>query len=247
MRFSRLPILLILSIVLLGWYDPVIPTAGASGGEAMSGISVTGECLLKVAQDRGSVIVASSVLAKTPKEASEQAVRAHEGVRAEVKALNLKDYIAETAGYSVNEECTWPDGRKVCTGYRARLATRFETSEIGRVGDIIAIAAERGSEEVSELTTLVSPALMQREREACLERATRNARAKAEQIAAGAGVKLGGVVSITEGGVSGSPEVPVTRSYGVRAMTASLEAASPTVESRPIDVTVMVSALYRIE
>ena len=247
MRLSHLPAPLILSILLLGWYDPAIPTAGASGGEPMSGISVTGECLIKVAQDRGSVTVASSVLAQTPKEASEQAVRAHEVVRAEVKALNLNDYIAETAGYSVNEECTWPDGRKVCAGYRARLATRFETSEIGRVGDIIAVAAQHSSEEVSDLTTLVSPALMQREREGCLEVATRNARARAEKIAAGAGVKLGPVISIIEGGVETPPIAPVTRGFPVQAMAMSEAAPAPTVEARPVVLTVAVAAVFRIE
>ncbi len=224
-----------------------VPALFAADREKGGGIAVTGECLTKVTQDRGSVTVASSLVAKTPKEASERAVTAHEAVKAEVKKLGLKDSIAETAGYSVYEECSYPDGRKVCQGYRARLATRFETSEIGRLGDIIAVASKLGSEEVSDLQTLVSPERMQKEREGCLEVATKNAQAKASKIAAGAGVKLGRVVSIDEGG-GDAPVAPMPRAYAMKAM-AMAEDAAPTasVEARPVDVRVVVSALYSID
>jgi hypothetical protein len=225
----------------------VIPAFATTGEERTSGIAVTGECLKKVVQDRGAVTVASSIVAKTPKEASERAVTAHEAVKSEVKKLGLKDSVAETAGYSVYEECSYPDGRKACQGYRARLATRFETSEIGRLGDIIAVASKLGSEEVSDLQTLVSPELMQREREGCLEIATRNAEAKAQKIASGAGIKLGRVISISEGG-SEAPVVAFPRAYAMKAAAMAEEAApAASVEARPVDVRVVVSAVYGIE
>jgi uncharacterized protein len=213
--------------------------------EAAKGISVVGECLTKVVQDRGSVTVANSVVAKTPKEASERAVRAHEALRAEVRKLSLKDETAETAGYQVYEECSYPDGRKSCVGFRARLSTRFETSEIGRLGEIIAVASSGGAEEVSNLHTLVSPALMQRAREECLEVATRNATTKAQKIATGAGVRLGRVVSISEGSSAESPVMPLPRAMAMEG--AMVKANVPSIEAKPEDVRVVVSAAYAIE
>ena len=210
-----------------------------------NGISVLGECITKVAQDRGSVTVASAVVAKSPKDASEQAVRAHEAIRAEVRKLNLRDGVAETAGYTVTEECSYPDGRKVCSGYRARLATRFETSEIGRIGEVIAVASKLGSEEVSDLHTLVSPQLMQREREGCLEQATRNALAKAQKIAQGGGVKLGRLLSVSESGAVEPPIVPFPRAVAMEGMM--VKSAAPSIEAKPEDVRVVVSAVYAID
>lgn len=232
---------------LLGFFVFLLGAGVAFAADSPTGIAVAGECLKKVVQDRGAVTVASSVVSKTPKEASERAVSAHEAVKGEVKKLGLKDFLAETQGYSVLEECSYPDGRKVCQGYRARLATRFETSEIGRLGDIIGVASKLGSEEVSDLQTLVSPELMQREREGCLEVATKNALAKAQKIAAGAGVKLGRVRSIIEGGGE-APVSPMPRAFAMKAM-AMAEDAAPTasVEARPIDIKVEVSAIYAIE
>lgn len=220
----------------------------AAEAQRPSGITVTGECLTKVVQDRGSVTVASTARSKISREASERVIKAHEEVRAAVKKLGLKDFVAETAGFSVFEECSYPDGKKVCTGYQARLATRFETSEIGRLGDIIGSAAELGAEEVSSLEMLVSPALMQREREACLERATQNAFSKATKIAAGAGVKLGRTVSIVEGMGGGGVVTPMAEAYSLRsAPMAAAEASGPTVEARPVDVQLVVTANYAIE
>ena len=240
----RSPILAFVALLIVA---PPMSPRRAFAAEQPTGISVTGECLRKVVQDRGAVTVASSVVAKTPKEASERAVTAHEQIKSEVRKLALKDFVTETAGYSVYEECSYPDGQKVCQGYRARLASRFETSEIGRLGDIIAVASKLGSEEVSDLQTLVSPELMQREREGCLEVATKNAQAKAAKIAAGAGVKLGRVLSIVEGS-GDAPVAPLPRAYAMKAM-AMAEEATPTasIEARPQDIKVEVSALYALE
>ena len=210
-----------------------------------NGISVFGECIVKVTQDRGSVTVANTVVAKSAKEASEQAVRAHEALRAEVKKLQLKDSTAETAGYTVEEECSYPQGGKVCSGYRARLATQFESSEIGRIGEVIAVASKMGSEEVSDLRTLVSPQLMQHEREGCLEVATRNAMAKAQKIATGAGVRLGRLISISEAGGGEPPSVRFTRAVAMA--DRMVDSAAPTIEAKPEDVRVVVSAVYAIE
>jgi uncharacterized protein YggE len=231
--------------LILNLHAPA-PTS-ANEIEKVSGIAVAGECLAKVTQDRGSIVVASSVVARTAKEASERATRAHEAVKAAVKKLELKDGISETAGYSVFEECSYNNqGKRECRGYRARMATRFETSEISRLGDIIAVASEQSSEEVSELQTIVSPALMQRERESCLENATRNARAKAAMIAKGAGVKLGRVLSIREAGED-MPISPIPRGFAMTRAVAEEASAAPSIEAKPLNVLVTVSVVFAIE
>ena len=210
-------------------------------------IAVTGECLTRVAQDRGAVTVTSSIIAKTPQEASSKTIASHEAIKTEVKRLNLRDASTETVVYSVFEECAYDGSRRSCTGFRARLASRFETSDIARIGEVIGVASRLGAEEVSNLQTLVSPELMKREREGCLEQATRNAASKAAKLAAGAGVSLGRIRSIEEVAASGG-SWPVAREFAPRAFAAVADTGpEASVETKPVDISVTVSVVYDID
>ena len=214
----------------------------------LGGITVSGECLTKVVQDRGRVSLGSTSLAPKPKEASEQANKAHEALKARVKALGLKDFLSETADYSVSQECSYSNSKRICQGYRARITTTFETSEIPRLGDIVAVAAEMGSEEVSSLQTFASPELLKRSREACLEAAAKDAAAKAQRLASGAGIKVGRVLAIDESGAAQRPIPLLSRNFApeMAAMSDS-SSAGPSIDSRPIDMQVQISVTYGIE
>jgi uncharacterized protein YggE len=218
-----------------------------SPGRAPLGIVVVGECLSKVSQDRGSVTLASSILAPAPKEASEKAVRAHEGIKRAVRDLALPDFTSETANYSVQQECLYPEGRRTCRGYRAHLATRFETSDIARLGDIIGVASQMSSEEVSDLNTFASPERLKSVREACLETAMRNAATKAQKLAGGAGVKLGKLLSVREGVVDGAVGPMPTMRHFEGAVMAEASSSAPSVDAKPIDLRVEITAQYAIE
>lgn len=214
----------------------------------VGGITVSGECLTKVVQDRGRVSLGSTSLAPKPKEASEQAIKAHEALKARVKALGLKDFFSETADYSVSQECSYSNSKRICQGYRSRITTTFETSEIPRLGDIVAVAAEMGSEEVSSLQTFASPELLKRSREACLEAAAKDAAAKAQRLASGAGVKVGRVLVIDESGSEQRPIPLLSRNFAPE-MAAMSDSSSggPSIDSRPIDMQVQISVTYGIE
>lgn len=207
------------------------------------GITATGECLTKVVQDRGRVSLGSTSVAKTPKEASEQAIRSHEALKLKVKELRLKDFVSNTANYQVFEECSYNQNKRSCQGYRARITTEFETSEIARLGDIIAVGSSLGSEEISNLETFASPELLKRSREECLEIATQNAAVKAQKLARGAGVKLGAPLAIQESS-SGESVHPV---YARQRMLAATESTGPSIDSRPLDLQVAVTVTYSFE
>lgn len=217
--------------------------------EAPNGIVVSGECLTKVTQDRGSVVIGSTFVAKSTKEASERVIRTHEALKARVIGLGLKNFISETAEYSVNQECSYDQGKRHCEGYRARLATRFETSEIARIGDIIAASSELGSEEVSDLTTFAAPETVKSAREACLEIAMKNAASKAQTLARGAGVALGKLKLIQESALpQGDRPIPMARrGLEVAAMSADIASAGPSIDAKPLDLKVEITAQYAID
>jgi uncharacterized protein YggE len=211
------------------------------------GIQASGQCLKKVPQDRGSIVVTTSIVANTPKEASQQATKAHERVRSEIANLKLQDSQTETINYSINEECLYENNKRTCRGFRATYASRFETSEIARIGEAIGVAAQNSSAEVSQLQTFVSPSRLKAERESCLEIASQDAAAKALKLARGAGVKLGRLTALSEQPEAGnvSPYMPRV-AYAMEA-SSSAKMAAPAIESQPVDLEVAVRATYAIE
>jgi len=217
-------------------------TAGQADQEPPKGITVVGECLKKVTRDRGAVTVSSSVVALTARESSKKATETHERIKGDVKNLLLKDLTVSTTGYSVSQECSWSNSGKTCTGYRTTISTRYETPNLIDLESIIGVATKYGAEDVAQLETFASPSLLKSERESCLEIATRNAQAKAEKIASGAGVKLGAVISITENSHAGPP---IYRGDMLR-MEAS-PAVKPSIDAAPLDLEVAVSAVYSIQ
>ena len=229
---------------------PSAPAKSASTpSDNSSGISVSGQCLKKVIQDRGAITVSNVVTLPTAREASDSAVEAHEKLKTEIKALALKDSAIETAGYSVSEIFDYAQPKRVSKGFQARLSTRIETSEVARIGEVIALASKHNAENVGGLEMFVSPEKLKVEREDCLAVATKNAADKASKIAAGAGVKLGRVIQVSETGdqgLGGGGGPRYLKSMAMAESSADSQAA-PSIDARPTDLVVTVTARYGVE
>lgn len=218
----------------------------ASADTQPNGITVTGECLKKVTRDRGAVTVTSSIVAPSPREASQKAIQSHEKMKSSITALKLAGLVPATAGYSVSQECSYGNAGKRCSGYRATLSTRYETPTLRDLESIVDVASQEGAESVSELETFVAPETLKKEREACLEVATQNARSKAEQIARGATVKLGRPLVLQEQGEPNQVVPRTQRAYAAESLQA-MGASAPSIDAAPFDLQVSVTAIYGIE
>jgi len=239
-------ILAILSILI----NPLIgPTSNVYADEPRGGISVTGECLKKIQRDRGTVTVSSAIVSPTARESSTKTIEAHEKIKAEVQALKLSELTLATAGYSVSQECSYnvKTSARECSGYRTTISTRFETSNLAQLEDVIGIASKLGAQEVSQLEAFVSPAVLRGEREDCLGVATRNARAKAQKIAEGAGVALAKLISVSEVGEERYPPVALRGTFAKSAASAERADAGPSIDAQPYDLQVAVHAVYGIQ
>jgi uncharacterized protein YggE len=220
----------------------------AHAEERLAGIAVTGECLKKVTRDRAAVTISTSLVAATAKDSSKKAIEAHEAIKTQVRALKLANLSIGTARYSVDQECTYNSkiSGRVCEGYRTTISTRFETPTIVDLEDIIGIASKLGAQDVSQLEAFVSPEALKSERESCLETATKNAQAKAQKIAAGAGVQLGKLISVSEGANEQSPPFMATRAMAMNAESDGGK-RGPSIDAEPLDLRVSVNSVYGIQ
>jgi len=222
------------------------PSKAAIQSDA-SGIMATGTCLKKISQDRAAVTLSVSTLAPNPSLASNETTKLHQKLRDAVQHLKLENLALETTNYSVGEEREWVNKKMVSKGFRSRISLVVETSEISRVGEVIAAATKLGVKDIDGLNTFVSSDKYKAEYEGCLEVATRNARDKALKLAKGAGVKLGKVKSISEGPAPssqnyGNRPVMMTRAFS-DAAAPELD-AGPTIDTKSVDLNVSATVTF---
>jgi len=126
---------------------------------------------------------------------------------------------------------------------------QVETASIGRLGEVIVIAAKEGLKDVGALRTFLSEEKKLAEHVACLKDAAANARAKAEKLAGALGANLGRALSIQEGGASPFPEPEPPRLMMADALGGARESkmAAPSVDAAAQTFTTTISASFLLQ
>lgn len=186
-------------------------------------VSVSGNCIKKVSPDRGTVTLVSQYTEKDAKTASQKAMATYEKIRQAVQKMKLKDLELQTSEYSVQEQFEYINNKSTSKGMRASLGLQITTSEISKLGEIIALSQQFEINRVTDLNTFLSAEKSKETREDCLVEAIKNARSKAEKMAESARAKVGNVQLIDE-----NPN----RSIGNESAYAMMDEAAESPQSR---------------
>lgn len=157
-----------------------------------------------------------------------------------LKRLGIPDKSIQTSGISVSPQ--YPDynskqPRRV-TGYEVSNSVTVTVDDLGKLGPAIDALVTSGANSLGSVAFSIRDPkpLMARAREA----AVKDAVAKAETLSHAAGVKLGPIVAISEGGIS--PPQPMYR----MAMSMAAPAAPPPVAPGENSVSANVSITWEI-
>lgn len=211
-------------------------------------ISVSGNCIKKVAPDRGMVTLVAQFNDKSAGVASKKAMETYEKIRLAVEKMKLKDLELQTSEYSVQEIFDYQANKRTSKGMQASLGLQVVTSEISRLGDVAALSAQFEINRVENLSTFLSAEKAKASRESCLVEAIKNAREKAEKMAQSAQAKVGEVQLIDE-----NPDSPQSNSFrGEMAMgdysaKAVSNQISPSIQSKPELISVNVSVKFGLK
>lgn len=216
-----------------------------STAAAAADIFVTGKCRKDVEPDRVSVVLGSRTTEKDAATASKKVTATYEAIRKEVRKLNLKDLRLQTANYSVTPEWDYSTQKRVFKGYTAAMGLEVETSEIPRVGELFALTSKLGLQDVSGLTTFLSPALVKTEHENCLGVAVKEARVKAEKMSAAANLKLGDLITLSE--MAPDAPMPMMGRSSKMMMAESASDSGAGMEVKPISVEIVIYAKYALK
>lgn len=163
-------------------------------------ITVTGKAEAQAVPDIATMSIGVETEAKTPSDALAENAERMTAVMARLKNAGIADKDLQTSQLGI-----WPifaerqQPRKT-VGYRASNQLRVTIRDIDRLGAILDATVTDGANSISGPTfSIADPEpLLAKARDGAVE----DAIAKAERYAAAAGVKLGRVLSIDEGGSS---------------------------------------------
>ncbi|WP_050525537.1 SIMPL domain-containing protein [Pseudorhodobacter aquimaris] len=166
----------------------------------MAQISVTGEGVVMAAPDMATVTLGVTSSDKTAKLAMDANSAALAEVLKDLKAAGIKSADIQTSGLSLQPE--WDsnsagNGRTI-GGYTARNRLTVQVRALDNLGAVLDAAVKDGANTLDGVEFGVAepgPLL-----DAARVRAVGNARKRAEVITSAAGVRLGQISSITEGG-----------------------------------------------
>lgn len=159
-------------------------------------IVTSGEGVVKRAPDRAWVTIAAEDRARTPQEAQQANVDAMNAVIGRIKQAGVGDDAIQTAGYTLQPEFDYQNGRQSLRDYVARNQVRVRVDVLAKTGDVIGAAVASGATSVTGVQfDLKDRSTVERE---AVTLAVRDARQRADAAAAGAGVQIERILRIEE-------------------------------------------------
>lgn len=168
-------------------------------------ISVTGTGTVETAPDMATLMIGVTTQAATAAEALASNSKATDAVIARLTASGVEARDMQTSNLSINPNWTGYDSSNpTISGYIAMNMLTVRVRALDSTGAVLDAAVADGANTLNGMTFgLADPEPVMNE---ARKEAVADARAKAELLAAAAGVKLGQIVSITDAGAMSDPQ-----------------------------------------
>jgi len=169
------------------------------------GISVAGEGRLTATPDVAVLTLGVEVTAASVDQAYQDANKAMDGVIAALKTAGLAEKDYKTTQFNINIIRRTVNGEDTIQGYRVNNQVSAKVRPVASAGKVltqVTAAAGNAARVQGIQLTLDDPAKLQTQ---LRDLAMADARAKADQLAARAGVKAGVPISIQDGGTPVTP------------------------------------------
>ncbi len=220
---------------------PVQPTAV---GSYPSAITVVGEGTAKADPDVAYVTTGVQTRAKTARDAQDQNTQTMSSVLAAVRALGVADADIRTVGLSLQPNySSGPNQASQIDGYTAINSVTISVQDVTKVGAILDAAVGAGANQNGGVQFGLKNDAQARGQ--ALGDAVRSARTRADAIASAAGVKITGIVSMTDLS-SGATPVPPPRPFAVSGEAASAAGPVP-VQPGQLNLTARVQVIFSVQ
>jgi hypothetical protein len=229
--------------VLAGALTPrtYAPANGASDQPPEHTISVAGSGKVVVVPDLATVRLGVVIERDTAKKAREAAAESMTRVVAAVKALGIEDKDIATSTVSLNPVYSYPVNQAPkIRGYQLQNMVTVTVRDLDKLSDLLDDTVIAGATSVDGISFDVADRTKAEEQ--AREAAVKDAKAKADTLAAGLGVRITGVASVSE---SVSTPIWYERAYAAPAAGADAAAETPVMPGTT-DVVITVQVTFLI-
>ena len=228
-------ILILALIIIFG----VSSTAAAE--EKISTISVSGEGVIEVAPDRATISVGVVTRDKIASKVQNDNARIANEIIKSVAALGIDKKNIRTGNYSFHQFYRQENNKRVADGYEANNTVTIIVDDLNLVGKIIDTSLSHGANNIDALEFgIKNKSNLQNE---AIRLAVRDARAKAEVVAAELGKNIIGVKNIAVN--SGYISAPRANKFAMAEMSMEMDAATP-IESGTLTCSANVHVEFEI-
>ena len=226
---------------------PITIAQSGPGGEGIPKISASGTSELTVAPDEAIMRIKVETKAKTAKETQDKNSETMTQVQSALKRAGIASDKIETDQYNLYPWTEWDNvqQKSIEMGYTLYHTIKVTTTDLNKVGEFIGTAVDAGANGVENIQFDLTDKKKEEVRKDALQQAAQNAKAKAETIAAGLGVKIGAIQDISESSFNYGP---IYRGYdmAMKSMGGMAESAPAPIQPEQISVQATVSVSYRI-
>ncbi len=166
--------------------------------ETVRSINVSGVGRVKAAPDVADIGLGVTIRDQEAGGASQQAAEAMDAMVTALLAMGIAEADIQTTSLNLNPVYNWESETPEITGWEANNLVNVTVREIDSVGAVVDTATAAGANSINGISFRVEDAT---EAEAAARSAAvADAKAKADQLAADAGVEITGIITITESG-----------------------------------------------
>jgi len=231
-------------IVILGFLAAITYLVPKTSSEKT--ISVTGTAQISVPPDKVLIYLQVQTRSNT---SADEAKNLNSNISDAVLTSLLKVGVdrsnIETGGFSVGPEYDWTqDKGQVLKGYVATNSMTVTLTDFNNAGKVVDAAVDSGA-LVNYINYDLSVAKQNQYKASVLADASRDAKTKAESIAAGLNTPLGSLVSVSSSDYNYMP-YPIYRAEATGAPSVDVKQVATNLPSANIDVSATVSVVYQI-
>ena len=207
-------------------------------------INVNGVGRVKITPDVADVQLGVTVQGETAQEASDEAAKIMDAVLAAITGAGIPEADIQTTQLSLYPVYDYNDNPPEIEGWEASNIVTVTVRDMDAIGDVIGAATGAGATNVQGITFRVDDPS---EAEAqARSKAVEDARAKADQLAADAGVAIVGVRSITESSFNAPQPIYFDRAMAGAEMAMDTAAAPPVLPGQT-EISVTIAVQFEIE
>jgi len=236
---------IILFLIILTLYfrlvGPIPLSVTQTTVEKKNTFDVEGTGKVSAIPDVAEVNLGIEVRRRTVFEAQKEANEKISKITEAVKKLGIEEKYIKTVNYSVYPEYDFKEGRNII-GYNVNISLLVKVKNFEKINAVIDTATSLGANQVGGLNFTIDDKKLEDLKMQARKQAIEEAKKKAKEIAALAGIRLGKIINVSEN--STSPYFPQSLKQMQMGMGGSDQETQTNIQPGESEITVSVTLSY---